>query len=86
MYADFHGFVDALVCLIAFHVVKTPKPIVNPKAILDTLMSERLEEIFDIVVKALEKRRCVRAGAARKRETRLMNVRQRKSYNCKRSS
>lgn len=59
MYTDFHGFVDALVCLIAFHVVKIPKPIVNPKAILDTLMSERLEEIFDIVVKALEKRRCV---------------------------
>lgn len=54
MYIDFHGFVDALVCLIAFHVVKTPNPIVKPKAILDTLMSERLEEIVVIVARALE--------------------------------
>lgn len=57
MYTDFHGFVDALVCLIAFHVVKTPNPIVNPKAMLDTLMSERLEEIAGIFfsVRAVEK-------------------------------
>lgn len=40
MYADFHGFLDRMVCLIAFHVVKNPNPIVKPKAMLDTLMSE----------------------------------------------